>query len=159
MSFKKVGNVVRLETHGQIIVDLDLDTLKSMVALLQEDKVKTVKDEYIKDMVSKKELCSYLGVNSFEINRMSRLNLILSVPSAKGNLYPLWQFDTERRPFSCMAEVINMIGKDCNWTTVQFFNTDFIEISGLSPVKYLRLKGDKGNFDVITACRRYLRQG
>lgn len=148
--------VIEVPTYGQVLLELSEDDLKQMLKTLRgEDKIGQIKDDYKANMVTKLELSSYLGVDSFEINRMSRLSLIISVPDLEGNLYPLWQFDSSRKPFGCIREVIDIIGVDCQWTTVQFLKGSLKELDGLSPIRYLNVNGESGNQEIIKLCRRY----
>lgn len=100
--------------------------------------VNEIKEHYLNEMVQSSEFGQLLNCTRQNINRLRREHKLLAVSGKNGNYYPKWQLDSENCLYRCIPQVIDALGFDNQWTTVQFFHTVFERLGNVTPIQYLR---------------------
>ncbi|MBG0760654.1 hypothetical protein BOO22_14665 [Vibrio cidicii] len=119
--------------------------------------VNEIKEHYLNEMVQSTEFGQLLNCTRQNINRLRREHKLLAVSGKNGNYYPKWQLDSENCLYRCIPQVIDALGFDNQWTTVQFFHTVFERLGNVTPIQYLR-SHPSDQEEVPRLARQYLEQ-
>lgn len=133
-------------------LEKELAVYKEQEANIQ--KVQDIKENYYKNMVQSSELGNFLNCTRQNINLMRRNNQLISVTGKNGNYFPKWQIDQKaQKPYKIIPQVIESIGKNNQWSIIQFFHTTFYSLNNLTPIDCLEKSGVHDELIILEASR------
>lgn len=118
--------------------DLNPETKLALSAARERGRLRAAEILSGEEMVNAEAFAHLLGTTRATINAKRQSGQILGLNGAKrGYRFPIWQLDSDGRPFEALPELFDRLGKS-PWAVYRFLTSPHSELNGRTGLETLR---------------------